>query len=74
MGRRSRRYDEDDDDDYGDKLTAPPDFDGPIGSDRRKVTDPCCALLLVAAWEIFVAVGVYAHQNWNIERIVHPSE
>ena len=50
-----------DDEDVGEKLQAPPDFDGPTSN--RSHTDILCNLLLWCMWISMTGLGIYAVQN-----------
>ena len=58
------------DEDMGEQLSAPPDFDGPTA--RRKHTDVICALMLWAMWISMTGLGVYAVQNGDYRLILYP--
>mmetsp|Transcript_23549 Transcript_23549/g.51009 ORF Transcript_23549/g.51009 Transcript_23549/m.51009 type:complete len:660 (-) Transcript_23549:216-2195(-) len=58
------------DEDMGDKLTAPPDFDGPTS--RRSCTDVLCTLLLWTMWISMTGLGIYAMQNGDYRLILYP--
>ena len=54
----------------GDKLQAPPDFDGPTS--RRSFTDVLCTLLLWCMWISMTGLGIYAMQNGDYRLILYP--
>jgi len=58
------------DEDVGEKLTAPPDFDGPTS--RRHFTDVLCTILLWAMWISMTGLGIYAVQNGDYRLILYP--
>ena len=59
------------DDDYmGEKLTAPPDFNGPTS--KRHFTDILCTLLLWAMWISMTGLGIYAMQYGDYRLILYP--
>ena len=59
------------DHDYmGDKLTAPPDFNGP--TTRRRFTDILCTLLLWSMWISMTGLGMYAMQHGDYRLILYP--
>ena len=53
-----------DDEDVGEKLQAPPDFDGPTS--HRSHTDILCNLLLWCMWISMTGLGIYAVQNGEL--------
>ena len=53
-----------DDEDVGEKLQAPPDFDGPTSN--RSHTDILCNLLLWCMWISMTGLGIYAVQNGEL--------
>lgn len=66
MGRK----DDDNDEDMGDKLVAPPDFHGP--THNRKCTDVFCLLLLIICWAVMTFLGVQALMNGDVRLILYP--
>mmetsp|Transcript_37605 Transcript_37605/g.80219 ORF Transcript_37605/g.80219 Transcript_37605/m.80219 type:complete len:658 (-) Transcript_37605:105-2078(-) len=58
------------DEDVGEKLTAPPDFDGPTS--RRRFTDVLCTLLLIAMWVSMTGLGIYGMQNGDYRKMLYP--
>mmetsp|Transcript_14870 Transcript_14870/g.25406 ORF Transcript_14870/g.25406 Transcript_14870/m.25406 type:complete len:555 (+) Transcript_14870:337-2001(+) len=58
------------DENMGDKLEAPPDFDGPTS--RRRFTDVLCTLLLWCMWISMTGLGIYAVQNGDYRLILYP--
>ena len=54
----------------GEKLSAPPDFNGPTS--RRHFTDILCTLLLWAMWISMTGLGIYAMQRGDYRLILHP--
>lgn len=56
--------------DMGDKLSAPPDFDGPTS--RRRFTDVLCTLLLWVMWISMTGLGIFAMQNGDYRLILYP--
>ena len=56
--------------DHGEKLNAPPDFDGPIS--HRRCTDVLCTLLLFGMWISMTGLGIYAIQNGDYRLILYP--
>ena len=56
-----------DDEDVGEKLQAPPDFDGPTSN--RSHTDILCNLLLWCMWISMTGLGIYAVQNGELVAI-----
>mmetsp|Transcript_29058 Transcript_29058/g.47999 ORF Transcript_29058/g.47999 Transcript_29058/m.47999 type:complete len:660 (-) Transcript_29058:147-2126(-) len=67
MGRND---DDDNSQEMGDKLQAPPDFDGPT-SDRR-CTDILCTLLIFAMWIAMTILGVQAIIGGDYRVILYP--
>ena len=57
-----------DDEDVGEKLQAPPDFDGPTSN--RSHTDILCNLLLWCMWISMTGLGIYAVQNGELVAII----
>jgi len=51
-----------------DRLSAPPDFSGPVKD--RKVTDPLCLLLLLASWGAMTYLGIWSIQHGNVLDLV----
>ena len=49
------------DEDMGEPLQAPPDFDGPIRS--RRMTDVLFTILLWFMWISMTGLGIYGMQN-----------
>lgn len=66
----SRSADNDDDNYMGEKLSAPPDFNGPTS--RRHFTDILCTLLLWAMWISMTGLGIYAMQRGDYRLILYP--
>lgn len=66
MGRK----DDDDDEDMGDKLVAPPDFHGPTHD--RKCTDVFCLLILVISWAAMTFLGVQALMSGDPRLLLYP--
>lgn len=64
------RYEEDKDEDCGEPLIAPPDFDGPTA--KRHFTDVLCTLLLWIMWISMTGLGIYAIQNGDYRLILYP--
>jgi hypothetical protein len=58
------------DDDHGEKLSAPPDFNGPTS--HREMTDILCTALLWLMWISMTGLGVYAMQNGDYRLILYP--
>ena len=58
--------------DVGEKLQAPPDFEGPTG--ERQCTDVFCTLLLFLTWIAMTALGVYAWMEGDYRIILHPMD
>ena len=65
------RYEEDKDEDCGEPLIAPPDFNGP-SSAKRHFTDVLCTLLLWIMWISMTGLGIYAIQNGDYRLILYP--
>lgn len=59
-----------DDEDVGEKLTAPADFDGPTSN--RRPTDVLCLLFLLAMWISMTGLGIYGMQNGDYRLILYP--
>jgi hypothetical protein len=59
-----------DDEDMGEKLVAPPDFDGPTSD--RKCTDILCLVLIVVMWISMTMLGVYAIMNGDARLVLSP--
>lgn len=53
-----------------DKISPPPDFDGPVRN--RRITDPLCFLVLLAVWGVTAWLGVWALQTGDFKEFVHP--
>jgi len=64
--------DQDDEVNHGEKLTAPPDFDGPTS--ERKCTDILCSLLLLVMWGVMTGIGVYAYRNGDYRVVFYPMD
>ena len=60
----------DDDGHMGEKLSAPPDFDGPTC--HRRCTDVICTLLLWSMWISMTGLGIYAVRNGDYRLILYP--
>eukprot|EP00585_Thalassiosira_rotula_P006890 CAMPEP_0196143382 /NCGR_PEP_ID=MMETSP0910-20130528/13213_1 /TAXON_ID=49265 /ORGANISM="Thalassiosira rotula, Strain GSO102" /LENGTH=659 /DNA_ID=CAMNT_0041404827 /DNA_START=380 /DNA_END=2359 /DNA_ORIENTATION=+ len=58
------------DENVGEKLTAPPDFDGPTSN--RRMTDVLCTLLLLGMWISMTGLGIYGMQNGDYRLILYP--
>jgi len=58
------------DEDMGEKLSAPPDFDGPTS--HRRHTDILCNILLWMMWISMTGLGIYAMQNGDYRLILYP--
>ena len=54
------------------KLTAPPDFQGPVG--KRSCTDILCMLLLVITWGAMTYVGYTATQVGDYRLVLYPMD
>lgn len=67
---RTGSDDGNDDNDVGDKLVAPPDFDGPTSD--RSCTDVLCSLLLICSWVAMSALGFYSVQNGDYRLVLNP--
>ena len=59
-----------DDEDHGEKLSAPPDFNGPTS--KRQMTDILCTVLLWIMWLAMTGLGIYAMQNGDHRLILYP--
>jgi hypothetical protein len=71
MSSSASRTAADNDDNYmGEKLSAPPDFNGPTS--RRHFTDILCTLLLWAMWISMTGLGIYAMQRGDYRLILYP--
>jgi len=68
----ARRSNEEDDVYMGDKLAAPPDFDGP--TKNRKCTDVLCSLLILIMWIALSCLGFYSISNGNVEILLNPMD
>ena len=54
----------------GDKLTAPPDFSGPTSN--RRHTDILCNVLLWCMWISMTGLGIYGMQNGDYRLMIYP--
>ena len=55
---------------YGDKLVAAADFDGPTKD--RHCTDVLCFILIIISWVVMSGIGAYAVRNGDIRLILNP--
>ena len=55
---------------YGDKLVAAADFDGPTKD--RHCTDLLCFILIIISWVAMSGIGAYAVRNGDIRLILNP--
>lgn len=55
-----------------DKISPPPDFDGPVRS--RRITDPLCFLVLLGTWGVTSWMGVWLVQKGNYNTFVLPTD
>jgi len=53
-----------------DKISPPPDFDGPVR--KRRITDPLCFLVLAGMWGVATWLGVWTLQKGNYSLLVNP--
>jgi len=58
------------DEDMGEKLQAPPDFDGPTS--RRSCTDVLFTLLIWTMWLSMTGLGIYSIQTGDYRLILYP--
>lgn len=58
--------------DYGDKLVAPPDFDGPTS--HRRCTDILCLPLLFCMWAAMTGLGVYSMSEGDYRVLLSPMD
>mmetsp|Transcript_627 Transcript_627/g.1147 ORF Transcript_627/g.1147 Transcript_627/m.1147 type:complete len:656 (-) Transcript_627:236-2203(-) len=58
------------DEDLGEKLSAPPDFDGPTAN--RRCTDVLCTILLWCMWICMTGLGIFCIQNGDYRLILYP--
>lgn len=56
--------------DTGDKLVAPPDFDGP--TKHRHCTDILCFLLLLVSWVAMTGIGYHAVMEGDMRLVLNP--
>eukprot|EP00985_Skeletonema_marinoi_P004821 scaffold2091_cov66-Skeletonema_marinoi.AAC.1 len=56
--------------DLGEKLSAPPDFNGPTS--KRHMTDILCTVLLWCMWIAMTGLGLYAMQQGDYRLILYP--
>ena len=61
---------DDDREEYGEKLTAPPDFDGP--TEHRHCTDLLCLLLMLACWVAMTIIGIYSLAEGDYRLVLYP--
>lgn len=68
----ARKYDYDDgeDEDMGEKMVAPHDFDGPTSN--RHCTDILCTLLMIIMWAAMTGIGVYSYTNGDFRVVLFP--
>jgi hypothetical protein len=59
-----------DDEHMGDKLQAPPDFDGPTSN--RHCTDVLCTILIVVMWISMTVLGIQAIAGGDFRVILYP--
>ena len=52
------------------KFSPPPDFDGPVKN--RRITDPLCFGVLLAAWGVATWIGIWANSNGSIDVLTSP--
>lgn len=62
----------DNDTDNGEKMTAPPDFDGP--TTERKCTDILCSILLLVMWGVMTGIGIYAYRHGDFRVVFYPMD
>ncbi|CAM9466342.1 unnamed protein product [Ectocarpus sp. 8 AP-2014] len=55
-----------------DKLTAPPEFDGPVRD--RKCTDIIFTLAIVIMWVTMTAVGISSVQQGDVRELLAPTD
>lgn len=68
MGREEAY--ENEEEEVGEKLVAPPDFDGPVKN--RRCTDVLCTLLIIAVWTAMTALGLYSIQQGDARVVLYP--
>ena len=51
------------------KLSPPPDFDGPTR--HRRITDPLCLLMLLGVWGVSTWIGIWSVQKGDYSVFVH---
>jgi hypothetical protein len=54
------------------KLSPPPDFDGP--KRNRRITDPLCFLVIFCVWGVATWLGAWSLQKGNFNTFVHPAD
>ncbi len=54
-----------------DKISPPPDFDGPVTNRNRRVTDPLCLIVLLGIWGVATWMGIWTLSAGNYNTFVH---
>lgn len=54
------------------KISPPPDFDGPVRN--RRMTDPLCLLVLLGVWGVATWIGIWSLQEGNYDIFVHTAD
>ena len=67
------RNDDENEEYMGEKLVAPPDFQGP-STKERKCTDVLCTLLVVVMWCVMTGVGIYAVREGDYRVVLYPMD
>ena len=65
MGRE-----EDEAEEFGEKLVAPADFAGP--TEERHCTDVLCLGMLLASWVVMTVIGIYSISNGDYRLVLYP--
>ena len=76
----ARSYESDDSRDRGgykdrgdkERMSAPPDFDGP--TTERRCTDILFAMLILVCWAAMTGVGIYSSQNGDYRAVLYPMD
>ena len=58
--------------DNGNRLTAPPDFDGPTAN--RRCTDVLFSLILLLVWAAMTGIGIYSLRGGDYRAVLYPMD